>query len=788
MNLPMPGPPILLLLALLAALAWGLYWHWRLGHERRRVEALVAALERVPPGGQLEVNSTTPGVLALTRTVNQALSRVTRAQSLASGDARQLFSLLGDRIHEAVLVHSDVILYANRQFARLVGVERDALLGRKLSQLVPAEQVELVADNIRRRLAGEPAAERYEVDVAGQGQQTRLELSSAVIGYGPGTALLITGVEVIPTQSLPALMPAGVVSAVSADLTLAALPVAVVITDGAGLITYANPAAEHLLGEVAERLERRRLENVITLVDETDQRLLLDPVRQALKSGASVSLAPRALLLSRADGSERSIELAAAPIRQDDTVLAGAVVLLHDVTEVRGLARQMSYQATHDALTGLINRPELERRLAEALIGARRGDGQHLLGYLELEGLRVVNETGGSQAGDAVLREAANLLKAAVRASDTVARVGGDEFGLLLLSCPLAKGRQIIEDLCRELSRHRFSFQDRVYNIGVSAGLVEISRESGTAQETLMAADAACYVARRQGESKVLVYSARDEALARHSGEIRWLQSLADALRESRFELHQQPIVATLGREGEGPAVEVLVRLKDEGGHELPPAELLRAAERYQLLGRIDRWVVQRTLSAIARGAILLGPQRSVAINISAQTLADAQFMHFVVEALDSTGVSPAQVCFEISERAVASDPGHARRFVAVLHGMGCQFTLDDFGAHGASLTALRSLPLNYVKIDGGLVRNLVRDPVNQALVGSMIRLARSLRFKVIADQVEDPTVLEAVRNLGVDYLQGHLIGQPTPLPAGEGLAVARAVVPSREIQFTLES
>jgi diguanylate cyclase (GGDEF)-like protein len=424
----------------------------------------------------------------------------------------------------------------------------------------------------------------------------------------------------------------------------------------------------------------------------------------------------------------------------------------------------MSYQAMHDALTGLINRAELTRRLKETLDRAHRGEGRHLLAWFDLERLRVVNDAAGShQAGDAVLREAAKLLTQAVRGSDTVARVGGDEFAILLTACPLTKGRQIVEDLCSAMSRHRFAWKERVFNLSVSGGLIELSRESGTGEDALIAAEAACHIARRQGAGRVLVYSAHDEALARHSGEIRALAELADALAESRFELHQQPIVADTGHE-EGPALEVLVRLKDESGHELPPVELLRAAERHQLMGRIDRWVVHTTLSAIARGGLKVPAARSVAINVSGQTLADAQFLHYVVESLDSTGVAPGQICFEISERAVAAQPQAARRFVAVLRGMGCHFALDEFGAHGGSLTGLASLPLDYVKIDGCLVRSLATDPLNQALVSSMIRLARSLRCKVIAESVEDSAALEAVRRLGVDYVQGPLIGRPAPL------------------------
>jgi diguanylate cyclase (GGDEF)-like protein/PAS domain S-box-containing protein len=686
----------------------------------------------------------------------------------------KLFGDLGDRIHEAVLIHRDVILYANRQFASFVGVDRVELVGRRLGDLVPPEYADLVNENIARRLAGEPAAERYEVDMVGlQGQLSRLEITSAPVDYSGGPALLITGVEIIPTQTVPALRlpepPVGASPAESAAknislLALNSLAEAVIATDADGKITYLNPAAERMTGSSASQAVGKVLEDIVGFVDETDRRLLSDPVRQALTSGAPVNLSRRALLLSRANGSERSIELSASPIRNDAKILAGAVVLLHDVTELRGLARQMSYQATHDALTGLVNRREFERRLEEATESGQRGEGQHVLCYLDLDRFKVVNDTSGHLAGDNMLREVAKVLRDAVRDSDTVARLGGDEFGTLLIGCPLEKARQIADDVCRAVGDYRFVWKDKIFNIGVSVGLVEISRESGTLEELLAAADSACYVAKKQGSGRVAVYSARDEALARHTGEIQWLQRLQSALKENRFQLYHQPIVSAYGDEGGGPAMEVLVRLQDEGGHEVPPSEFLRAAERYRLMGLVDRWVVQTTLAALGRGAIAIPAHRGVAINISGQTLGDLQFLEFVVECLDSTGVLPAQVCFEITESAVVANLDHARRFVGVLHGMGCQFALDDFGSGVGSFSNLKNLPMDYLKIDGSFMRNLGRDTVNQAMVTAMIKLARTLNFKVIAEQVEDAAALEAARRMGVDFVQGYAVGRPQPL------------------------
>lgn len=756
-----------LLFALLAALLLVLYWLQR--RELTSVSELSQQLQRIAIGGRLDgrvdVRADRAEISALVTAINHLLTRAAppSGERETAHSAPKMFADLGDRIHEAVLVHGETILYANRQFASFVGVDRLELVGRRLGDLVPPEYAELVNDNIERRLAGQEAAQRYEIDMVGlQGQVARLEITSGVVEYEGTTALLITGVEIIPTQTVRTLrMDNGGQGPSPHLLALNSLAEAIITTDAHGLINYMNPAAEVLAGVGAEQVEGKPLEEIVGLVDETDRRLLADPVKQALTSGAPVNLSRRALLVSRSNGSERSIELSASPIRNGATELIGAVVLLHDVTEMRGLARQMSYQATHDALTGLVNRREFERRLQEAIESGHRGDSQHVLCYLDLDRFKVVNDTSGHLAGDSMLREVAKVLRDAVRDSDTVGRIGGDEFGMLLIGCPLEKARQIADDVCRAVGDYRFVWKDKIFNIGVSIGLVEISRESGAIEELLAAADSACYVAKKQGSGRVVVYSARDEALARHTGEIQWLQRLQTALKENRFHLYHQPIVPAYGVDGGGPAMEVLVRLQDEAGHEVPPSDFVKAAERYRLMGLVDRWVVQTTLAALGRGAIPVPGNRSVAINVSGQTLSDVQFLEFVVECLDSTGVNPAQVCFEITESAVVANLDHARRFVGVLHGMGCQFALDDFGSGVGSFSNLKNLPMDYLKIDGSFMRNLERDSVNQAMVTAMIKLARTLNFKVIAEQIEDVATLDTARRMGVDYVQGYAVGRP---------------------------
>src|SRR5580658_6583433 len=369
-----------LLFALVATLLFVLYWLQR--RELASVGELSQQLQRIAIGGRLEgrvdLQTDKAEVSALVTAVNHLLTRAAPQGGERDGvhASPKMFADLGDRIHEAVLVHGDVILYSNRQFASFVGVDRIELVGRRLGDLVPPEYAELVNENIRRRLAGEDAAARYEIEMIGlQGQVSRLEITSGLVDYEGTAALLITGVEIIPTQTVRALRHEPAQEPSPHLLALNSLAEAIITTDAEGHITYMNRAAELLSGGVAEQVAGKPLEDVVGLVDETDRRLLADPVKQALTSGAPVNLSRRALLVSRANGSERSIELSASPIRNSDRELIGAVVLLRDVTEMRGLAHQMSYQATHDALSGLVNRREFERRLEEAMSSGHRGEG-----------------------------------------------------------------------------------------------------------------------------------------------------------------------------------------------------------------------------------------------------------------------------------------------------------------------------------------------------------------------------------------------------------------------------
>lgn len=761
----MPLSPIVLWFLTSATLAAGiialLAWKRRQEHAVNEFSRQVEELTREEgAAGRIGLEGKPQALGHLSSAVNRLLETLEERGAKLS-DREQLFQRLVETVHDAVLVHRQSILFANARFLSLLGMNAADVIGKPLADFVAPEYAELVENNLRRRLAGEPAAERYEVELVGaHGEVSRVELSATLIDSSGEAALLLTAIEMLPGTAL-----SGTPSRPRSMVTLDAMGESVITVDAEGRIDYVNTSAESLLGQTFDQVVGKSFAEVASLVDEGDRRSLGDPVRKALTTGGRITMGKRAVLVPVNSSPERSVEISVTPLKSEGKETLGLVVVMHDTSELRGLARQMTYQASHDALTGLVNRREFERRLREAMDAAQTGDAAHALCYLDLDRFKVVNDTCGHTAGDNMLREVATIIKDAVRDSDTASRIGGDEFALLLVGCPLEKARQIADDVVRAVDDYRFVWKDKIFNIGVSIGLVEIGRGGGSIEDLMNSADSACYVAKKQGGVHVHVYSAREEANARHSGEIHWLQKLQGALRDNKFELYYQPIVHAHSSVSNGPGLEVFVRMETENGQPAaPPAEFIRAAERYRLMPHVDRWVVQAVLSALGRGGMKLPPDRSVAINLSGQTLGDSEFLEFVVDCFDHTGANPSDICFEVTESAVVANLDHARRFIGVLHGMGCEFALDNFGSGLSSFSTLKTLPMDYLKIDGSFIANLAVDTVNQAMVGAMIELSRTLNFRVVAEHVEDQQSLDTVREMGIDFAQGFIFGRPQPL------------------------
>lgn len=758
------GPAILAaLIAVAFAIAW-VYSRYALRDYRERVDELHAEVMETAANASFGRRVAGFDDLMLDR-LGTAFNQLFEALDAKDAQSRQredLFLDLANVMPEVVLVHTDTIVYANERAAELLGVPPTELVGRAVLDLIRPAYRKLAKEVIDQQLDGDYTGASFELQLIDSDEQARwAEATGKRISFRGRNVVLTVARDITYRKSVEAALGRG---RQQAQITLESLGEGVITTDTEAVIDYMNAAAEKLTGVTRESGVGQPFAEVVKLVDEGDRRNLGNPVERALQQGSRVTMGRRALLMQNGGSAEFSIDAAASPIVAPDRSVTGAVVMLRDVSELRGMAREMSYQATHDALTGLINRREFERQVKLAIEAAHKDDEQHVLCYLDLDRFKVVNDTCGHAAGDNLLREIASKLRQQVRDSDLVARQGGDEFGMLLVGCPLPKARQIAEDVCDTVRNHRFTWQDRIFDIGVSIGLVEISNQSSSLEDILSAADSACYVAKQRGRGRVHVYSARDELAARQRGEIHWLRKLQTALRENSFELYMQPIISLAGRIPRGPATEVLVRLRDEADGLVLPQEFIPAAERYQLIGAVDRWVLQTALAAVANGTIRLPDARSVAVNISGQTMAEEGFLDFVVNALDHTGVDPEQVCFEVRESSVLRDIEHARRFIGVLHGMGCTFGLDDFGSDVGSLASLQGLGIDFLKLDGSCTRNLVVDSVNHELVAAVTRLSRAVGFKVVAEQVEDELTFGNLRELGVNFIQGNYVEPPRAL------------------------
>jgi len=544
-----------------------------------------------------------------------------------------------------------------------------------------------------------------------------------------------------------------------AQVTLASIGDGVITTDVAGRIEFLNGIAEGMTGWSNAEAIGLPLDQVFRIINETTREAAINPVETVLRQGTVVGLANHTILIHR-DGSELNIEDSAAPIRDRQGHIIGVVLVFHDVTQAHEMARQMSWAASHDALTGLVNRSEFERRLGQ-LAGQAETGRRHGLLYIDLDQFKVVNDTCGHAAGDQMLCQIATLMQAQMREADTLARLGGDEFGVLLENCPLDQARRIAETILAAISGFRFAWQEKTFMIGASIGLVEIAGEPRSAADLLAAADTACYAAKDDGRNRIRAYSAVDGEMVRRSGEMNWVARLSRAFDEERFRLHWQPILALQAGSRQGAHGEILLRMVDDQGQLVPPGSFLPAAERYNLMPRIDRWVVGQALRWLADH-----PEQAIcgAINLSGQSLSDDRFLDYVLEELAATGVTPGRVCFEITETAAIANLTKAIRFIGALRQQGCQFSLDDFGSGLSSFGYLKNLPVDFLKIDGSFVRNMARSPIDLAMVTAINNIGHVMGLATIAEFVENEELRLLLVAQGVDFGQGYGLARPVPI------------------------
>lgn len=550
-----------------------------------------------------------------------------------------------------------------------------------------------------------------------------------------------------------------------AQVTLASIANGVITTDEAGVIQYINPVAASLTGWSADEARAKPVGLVYRLVDEATGGELPNPAREVLRRAQVLPRHDNALLLQRGGGSV-PVHDTAAPIRSRDGILIGAVLVFHDVTVTLNLARELSHQAAHDALTGLPNRREFERRLQGLLSQVPVTGVQHALCYLDLDQFKVVNDSCGHVAGDELLRQVTQLARGLLRAGDTLARLGGDEFGLILHACPPQRAVEVAEKLRQAVADFRFCWEGRSFAIGVSVGIVPLDGLLHDLGALLAAADAACYAAKEAGRNRVHVYQPDDGQVLAQRGQMQWVARLQAALDEDRLRLYVQPVVSLHAGSGEPPHHEVLVRLLEDRQVILPGA-FLPAAERYGLMPRIDQWVVNNTLAWLGDRLRLHGHIDGVyAINLSGASLSDERFRLFLRSRLEQLRLPAGTLCFEITETSAVAHLSKVVPFIKEMKALGCLFALDDFGSGLSSFAYLKSLPVDFLKIDGALVKDIADDPIDLAMVRAIHGLGHVMGLKTIAEYVSSAAVMERLQTIGVDFGQGWHLGKPQPLDA----------------------
>jgi diguanylate cyclase (GGDEF)-like protein/PAS domain S-box-containing protein len=544
-----------------------------------------------------------------------------------------------------------------------------------------------------------------------------------------------------------------------AQVTLQSIGEAVITTDPSGVVDFMNPAAEQLTGWRAANARRHHLNEIFSLVSETDGKAMPDPIARALRDHDE---SEAAAIMIRSDGATIAVIENAAAIRDSDGHFTGAALIVRNVSRERNLLREMAFQATHDPLTRLINRRQFERELAAVVEDALASDNHHALMYIDLDQFKAINDSCGHIAGDQMLKQVAGHLGENIRRLDRLARLGGDEFGVLLRDCTIEKALEVAEVLRHEIKSMRLHWEDKSFRVSLSIGVVAISKTSGSLEEVLRAGDAACYVAKDHGRNRVHFYQPDDAMLAQRSSDMQWLHKLREAIDNDRLTLFGQTIFPLAVDSPHPPMCELLVRMFDGDGRVVPPMTFIPVAERFNLMFDLDQWVIGSAFSQLAQ---LWQRQphdpRIFTINLSGQSL-DHPDLELAIQELEMKyRIDPHRVCFEITETSVIANMDRALGLMDGLRRRGFLFALDDFGTGLSSFAYLKKLPVDYLKIDGEFVRDILHDPVDKAMVDTIKRISGVLGMTTIAEAIEDADTCQLLTAMGIEYGQGYHLARP---------------------------
>lgn len=546
------------------------------------------------------------------------------------------------------------------------------------------------------------------------------------------------------------------------QVTLQSIGDAVITSDASGLVTWLNPAAEHMTGWMSADAKGQRLSQVFRIIDEETRQQAENPVEACLRHNGVMSLANRTVLVAR-NGSEFGIDDSAAPIRSNSGELLGVVLVFHDVTEQRRHSNEMRYRATHDQLTGLVNRSEFETRLRIVIENACQNPCEHVLLYIDLDQFKLVNDACGHSEGDQLLIKIAKLLGNVLRVGDTLARLGGDEFGAILKNCSCEQAKDIAQKICDQMDEFRFEHEKRRFRIGTSIGLVPIDGRWDNLKSALRAADTACYAAKEAGRNRVHVWFDTDRAMQARRKDLQWASRLEQALDNDSFVLFAQRIESATSP-GSALHAEVLIRLCDIDGNLTQPSVFLSAAERFNMATRLDRWVLEKSVNVMMQLSDI-SKIDTLYINLSGQSVSDHEFHKYAVELLAQAGSAFCQrICLEITETAAITNIADATIFIENVRTLGVRIALDDFGAGASSFGYLKMLKVDTLKIDGQFIRGVIDDPLDAAAVRCFVDIADVMNLQTVAECVEDQTVYEHLSKLGLDLLQGFHLHHPEPI------------------------
>lgn len=671
-----------------------------------------------------------------------------RTQEL-NDSKRRLSSILS---HSPVgIFHYDkhsVLTMINDRFEQIIGATAERLIGfNMLAELQDPQLLEALKASLDGRIG------LFEGPYTSVTGQRSMHLKAEFVPIFNGNGELDGGVAVFNDITAQ-------VDATNALRKLSTAveqsPNVVVITDKEGFIEYVNPHFTEVTGYQADEVIGRnpRLLNS----GETSPKIYEDLWKTLLNGQIW-----RGTMHNRKKNGELYwAEEIISPLTDDQGNITHFVALQEDITEVRRISDEINFQSTHDSLTGLLNRRQFDHELEFTIDSAHQKGTQHALSFFDIDQFKIINDTCGHLAGDELLRQIGHLIRDRLRSRDILARPGGDEFLLLIKNCSLAQAERVVMMIMNELKKFRFQWQDRSFQIEISAGLTAITGQTESAADAMKEVDTACYTAKDAGRNRIHIFRADDALQLAHKGYIQWATEIRTALDEDRFKLYAQAIQPL---QTEQPlSYEILIRLQDHNGEIIPPGAFLPAAERYNLTPRIDRWVISQTLNWMTLHLDQLGHISSLSINLSGQSLGDEALLGFIIRSIEHGPVPAQMLKFEITETAAIANLKDAQIFIKSLQGLGCQFALDDFGSGLSSFGYLKNLPVDLLKIDGMFVKDILSDPIDEAMVRSINEIGHIMNMQTIAEFVENEEILDQLQQMGVDFGQGYGIGKPRPI------------------------